>query len=53
MPSHSAKQHRFMEAIKHGWHPEHPRKEMPSQAVAEDFVAADKSAGKYQGERKS
>jgi hypothetical protein len=45
MPSSSKKQHDFMQAIAHGWHP--TGKEGPLQAVAKEFVAADKKAGKY------
>lgn len=43
MPSVSKAQHNFMEAVKHGMK---PRKGGPSVAVASDFVAADKAAGK-------
>lgn len=49
MPSQSAKQHRLMEAVAHGWHPKHPTHDLPSAAVGKEFVAADESAGKYQG----
>jgi hypothetical protein len=45
MPSSSKKQHRFMQAIAHGWHPS--GKKGPSESVAKEFVAADKAAGKY------
>lgn len=47
MPSSSRAQHNFMQAIAHGWKPsgmKHP----PSMTVAQDFVKADKRAGKYQ-----
>lgn len=40
MPSTSAKQHRLMEAVAHGWHM--PGGVGPSVAVAKEFVAADK-----------
>lgn len=40
MPSKSAKQHRFMEAIAHGMKPRGGKG--PSVAVAQEFVAADK-----------
>lgn len=43
MPSVSDKQHRFMEAIAHGWHK--PGGGGPSVAVAKEFVAADKAKG--------
>jgi hypothetical protein len=42
MPSTSDKQHRFMEAVAHGWKPSH--EEGPSVDVAKDFVAADKGS---------
>jgi len=45
MPSKSGKQHRFMEAVKHN--PEFAKKAGVPQSVGRDFVAADKSAGKY------
>ena len=40
MPSTSAKQHRLMEAVAHGWHK--PGGGGPSPAVAKEFAAADK-----------
>jgi hypothetical protein len=40
MPSTSAKQHRLMEAVAHGWHK--PGGGGPSPAVAKKFAAADK-----------
>jgi hypothetical protein len=40
MPSTSAKQHRFMEAIAHGMKPK--KGKGPSVAVAKEFVAADR-----------
>lgn len=40
MPSKSAKQHRYMEAIAHGMKPR--SKNAPSKKVAREFVAADK-----------
>lgn len=46
MPSVSAKQARLMSAIKHGWHPP-AGMHAPSLAVAREFHAADKQAGKY------
>lgn len=45
MPSSSRKQHQYMEAIAHGWHPS--EKKGPSPAVAKDFVAADKETGAF------
>lgn len=42
MPSKSAKQHRFMEAIAHS--PEFAKKAGVPQSVGRDFVAADKRA---------
>lgn len=45
MPSQSAKQHRFMEAIKHN--PKFAKKAGVPQTVGADFVAADKSSGRY------
>lgn len=47
MPSKSAKQHRFMEAVAHGMK---PRKGGPSAAVAKEFVAADKAGELEQAE---
>lgn len=44
MPSVSAKQHRLMEAVAHGWHKPGGG---PSAAVGKEFVAADKAEGKY------
>lgn len=46
MPSKSAKQAKFMRAIAHGWKPTR-MKSAPSQAVAQEFVDADKREGKY------
>ena len=43
MPSTSAKQHRFMEAIAHS--PEFAKKAGVPQKVGKDFAAADKAAG--------
>lgn len=45
MPSVSAKQHRFMEAIAHST--KFARKAGVAQSVGKDFAAADKSAGKF------
>lgn len=45
MPSASAKQHRFMQAIAHGWRPS--GRKGPSQEVAREFVEADDAQGKY------
>lgn len=42
MPSKSAKQHRFMEAIAHGWQPK--GKTVPVK-VAKEYVKADKAKG--------
>jgi hypothetical protein len=50
MPSTSEKQHRFMEGIAHGMKPRGGKG--PSVAVAKEFVAADKSEGKYDACRK-
>lgn len=48
MPSKSRKQHNYMEMMAHN--PEKARKAGgPSKAVAEEFVAADKAAGKFRG----
>jgi hypothetical protein len=47
MPSVSAKQHQFWEAIKHGWKPS--GRAAPSVGVAKEFLSADKAEGKYQG----
>ena len=46
MPSKSAKQHRFMEAIAHS--PSFAKKAGVPQSVGKDFSAADKRSGKYQ-----
>ena len=43
MPSTSAKQHRFMEAVAHGMK---PMKGGPSKAVAKEFVKADSVVSK-------
>jgi hypothetical protein len=45
MPSSSKKQHRFMEAIAHGWKPD--KSHAPSKEVAKDFVDADKKQRNY------
>ncbi len=47
MPDTTYKQHRFMQAVEHGFKP--TREKGPSKAVAKEFLAADKSAGKFQG----
>ena len=44
MPSKSAKQHRFMEAIAHS--PKFAKKAGVPQKVGKDFAAADKRQGK-------
>lgn len=49
MPSVTRKEHNFMQAVKHGFKP--TREKGPSKAVAAEFVAADKAAGKFQGHR--
>lgn len=49
MPSKTPKQHRTMEAAKHN--PEFAAKLGIPQKVAADFVAADKSEGKFQGSK--
>lgn len=46
MPSNSAKQHRFFEAIAHD--PKFAKKVGVKQGVGKDFVQADKAEGKYQ-----
>lgn len=43
MPSRSKRQARLMQAVAHGWHPD--RFKGPSEAVAKEFVAADKEHG--------
>jgi hypothetical protein len=50
MPSVSKKQHNLMQAVAHGWKPKYQKG--PSKAVAEEFLAADKREGKYQGKRR-
>lgn len=50
MPSKSAKQHRFMEAIAHGMKPKGGKG--PSLAVAKEFVAADKGKTFKKGGKK-
>lgn len=50
MPSRSLKQHRTMQAAKHN--PEFAKKIGIPKKVASEFVAADKSAGKFQGKKK-
>lgn len=45
MPSKSAKQAKFMQAVAHGMKPKSGKG--PSPAVAREFVNADKAAGKY------
>ena len=47
MPSTSAKQHRFMEAVKHN--KKFAKKVGVPQSVGRDFVSADKATGKYGG----
>lgn len=42
MPSTSAKQHRLMEAVAHGWKPKGAKKPPVPVKVAKDFAAADK-----------
>lgn len=51
MPSKSKRQHAFFQAIAHS--PEFAKKAGVSQTVGQDFVNADKTAGKYQPKRKS
>lgn len=41
------KQHRLMEAVKHGWHK--PGGGGPSVAVATEFANADEAKGKFEG----
>lgn len=50
MPSVSAKQHRFMEAIAHS--PAFAKKAGVPQSVGKDFAAADKAKGKSKKSRK-
>lgn len=45
MPSKSAKQHRFMEAVAHN--SKFAKKAGVPQSVGKDFAAADKSSGKF------
>lgn len=49
MPSTSAKQHRFMEAIAHS--AKFARKAGVPQSVGKDFAAADKASGKFKSKR--
>jgi hypothetical protein len=51
MPSSSLKQHRFFQAVEHGFKPD--GRKAPSVAVAKEFTGADKAAGKYQKKSKS
>lgn len=51
MPSVSAKQHRLMEAIAHGAKPKTGHG--PSQAVAAEYVAADRRKADYQRGKQS
>lgn len=46
MPSKSAAQHRFMQAIAHGWKPK--GRKGPSLRVAREFVAHDKRMHLFQ-----
>lgn len=50
MPSTSAKQHRFMEAVAHS--PEFAKKAGVPQKVGEDFAEADKAEGKFKPKRR-
>ena len=45
MPSTSAKQHRFMEAVAHS--AKFAKKAGVKRSVGKDFAAADKAAGKF------
>jgi len=45
MPSTSAKQHRFMEAVAHS--AKFAKKAGVKQSVGKDFAAADKASGKF------
>lgn len=45
MPSKSEKQHRYMQAIAHGWKPK--GKNAPSKKVAKEYIAADKAKRLY------
>lgn len=47
VPSTSDRQHHFFLAIQHGW--KIPGKKSPPVSVANDFLAADKAQGKWQG----
>ena len=47
MPSKSKAQHKLMQAVKHS--PKFAKKVGIPQSVGEDFTAADKKAGKFQG----
>jgi hypothetical protein len=46
MPSSTKRQHRFFEAVKHS--PKLQRETGVSQKVADEYVEADKRAGKFQ-----
>jgi hypothetical protein len=50
MPSKSASQHRFFEAVAHS--PEFAKKAGVSQKVGKDFAAADKKSGITGGKKK-
>ena len=50
MPSSSAKQHRFMEAIAHS--PEFAKKAGVPQSVGQDFADADEQSGNYTKKKK-
>jgi len=50
MPSKNSKQHKIMNIAAHD--PEFAKKVKIPQVVAEDFVAADKAAGKFQKKKK-
>ena len=49
MPSKSEKQHHLMLAAAHGW--KKSGGGGPSKKVAQEFLAADKQAGKFQGKK--
>lgn len=51
MPSVSMKQHRLMQAVKHS--SEFAKKVGIPQSVGADFMAADKSEGKYQHQKRT
>ena len=50
MPSKSKKQHNFMEAVAHN--PDFAKKAKIPVSVGEDFVDADKAAGKFKAKTK-